>query len=42
MMEALGFIFGLFGLVFAVRANSKIAKLKTELSAAGVLKNDQN
>jgi hypothetical protein len=40
-MEVIGFIFGFFALMSALSANAKISKLKSELSAAGVLKSDQ-
>jgi hypothetical protein len=40
-MEVIGFIFGFFALMSALSATAEISKLKSELSAAGVLKNDQ-
>ena len=40
-MEVIGFMFGLIALLSASSANAKIAKLKSQLNAAGVLKNDQ-
>jgi len=38
-MEVIGFIFGSAGLSFALLAWAKIAKLESQLSAAGVLGN---
>jgi hypothetical protein len=40
-MEVLGFIFGIIALGSAASANAKIAKLKSQLDAAGVLKSSQ-
>jgi hypothetical protein len=41
-MEVLGFLFGFFALMSALSANAKISKLKSQLSAAGLLKSDQS
>jgi hypothetical protein len=41
-MEVIAFVFGFIALMSALSANAKIAKLKSQLSAAGVLKNDQS
>jgi len=40
-MEVIAFIFGCFALLSALSTNAKISRLKSQLNAAGVLKNDQ-